>query len=114
MNRETWWVRKDDPVLSPGDLKKDPDKHGGLSLHMAAAIYDGVTTILLQDREYKGGGHCCVSIQVTSRDVVARILAAGKIEILSNGYWLNIRSNGVKPVFHGTDEAIPVWRGGLV
>lgn len=108
MIRETWFVNTKEEILRPEVLAGNPDKYGGMSMHMISAVHNEVVTIPLVG-EY--GGH--VSIQATSNDVIDRILADGRVDILSEGYWCSIRSEKIKVVYFGTDEEIPMWRGGI-
>lgn len=110
MNRKTWWVRPDEEVLYPETLKSNPDKYGGMGVHMANAIRSGVITIPLQDNDpaTNPGAWGCVSIQVTDTDAANRIIKDGKVDIVSDrAYWYSILDT--TPVFHGTDEPIPLW-----
>jgi hypothetical protein len=106
MKTQTWYVRKEEKIIYPEDLKKNPDEHGGLGIHMMCAINDKVITIPLKDNDGDGGGGC-VSIQVTDKKVAKRIEKEGKVDILSKGYWVDI--NNTTPVFFGTKEPIPMW-----
>lgn len=101
LQRETWEVDKEHEIIFPSDLAKNSDKHGGMGLHMAAAIRDNVITIPLRS------GCDCVCIQVTNESAAKRICRDGKVDLLSNGYWTAITST--TPVYHGTDVEIPVW-----
>lgn len=108
MRRETWFVDSKEEVLRPEMLLRDPDRYGGLGMHMLSAIQNGIVTIPL-----KGEYGACVGIQVSDNEAVDRILADGKVNILSDGYWCSIHSDKIKVVYFDTDEAIPLWKGGV-
>jgi hypothetical protein len=101
LKRETWKVCKDQELIYSKDLASDPDEHGGMGMHMAAAIRDKVITIPL----HEGCSH--VSIQVTDPYVASKIVSDGKVDVLAAGYWVDITR--VKVVYHGTDVEIPRW-----
>jgi hypothetical protein len=105
--RQTWYVRKEDGVITAADLKRDPNKYGGAGAHMHAAIMDGVITIPLTAAVPPEIYGSCVSIQVTDVRVARKILRAGKVDIISKGYWVCV--NSVLVVYHGTDTEIPRW-----
>ena len=108
---ETWYVDKVKVIL-PTDLKKNPDKHGGLGLHMRAAINEGVISIPLVDNPSLGAGSH-ISLKTTDVNVAERLVNDGMVDIHSDGsYWLQL-GDKAKPYFHGTDEVIEVWKGGL-
>lgn len=106
MDRKTWYIPPDEEVILPEDLKKDPDKYGGLGFHMICAIQDGVITIPLCDTPNSSTGSC-VSMQTCDPDAAKRIVKEGCVDILSKGYWMCI--NDTVPVFHGTEDPVPVW-----
>lgn len=103
---ERFYLRKDDPVILPDALKADPDKHGGLGLHMLNAIRNGVITIPLTDNP-QGGCGSCVSIQTTNIEDALRIVQDGGVDVHANGYWCSILA--AVPTFAGTDEPVPMW-----
>ena len=105
MTTENWMINEDKDILTPEKLKADPDKYGGLGMHMIAAIQDGVVTIPLQNGS-------CVNIQTADSAAVKRIIADGGVTIISEGYWCDIRTTNV--YFLNTEDSIPIWKGGLV
>jgi hypothetical protein len=106
MKTERFYLRKNAPVITPTMLRDNPDAYGGLGIHMLNAINSGVITIQLTNNP---DGECgsCVAIQVNSEAAANRIVNDNGVEIQSSGYWGSILST--RPVFVGTDEAIPMW-----
>lgn len=102
--RERWYVRGE--VLTPEVLSADPDKYGGLGLHMLASIRAGVVTIPLEN----GGYHVSIPLQ---KEIADRVLQDGGIDIESEAYWGNILSDKIRRLFAGTDEDIPLFKVGL-
>ena len=103
---ERFYLKKNNPVITPTMLRKNSEAYGGLGIHMLNAIREGVITIQLTN-DPAGGCGSCVSIQVTSEEAAHRIVKDNGVEIQSKGYWVSILST--RPVFVGTDEAIPMW-----
>jgi hypothetical protein len=106
MKTERFYLRKDDHPITAAMLREDPDKYGGLSIHMLNAIQSGVTTIPLTS-DPSGGCGSCVSIQVTSEEIARRVISDNGVDIQSKGYWCSILN--ARPVFVGTDEPVPMW-----
>lgn len=106
MNTERFYLRKGKEVITPSMLRADPNKYGGLGLHMLNAIQSGVITIPLTDNP-DGGCGSCVSIQVTAEETATRIIADNGVEIRSIGYWISILNT--LPVFVGTKIPVPMW-----
>jgi len=100
-SRETWQVNKEEPIIYPEDLAARPGDFGGMGVHMMCAVQDRVITIPI----HRDGSH--VSVQTSDIEATKRIERDGAVDILSNGYWCNIRST--VPVFLGTNEPVPVW-----
>lgn len=107
MKTERFYLRKNDPVIFPADLQADPDKYGGLGIHMLNAIRSGVITIPLTS-DPNGGCGSCVSIQTTDAKAARRVVRDNGIDIESKGYWVSILST--VPCFVGTNEPFPQWR----
>jgi len=72
MAREFWKVEGE--ILTPGVLKNDPDKYGGLGMHMVACIGKEIVTIPLKF------GCQGVSIPVSKEDS-ERIIKDGGVDI---------------------------------
>lgn len=106
MDRETWYVCTDEEVITPEKLKDNPDKYGGLGMRMIAAIESGIVTIPIHDGH---SGHC--ALQLSDKDAINRILAEGKVDVCSSGFWSCITSRNVSVYFHGTIILIPLWGG---
>lgn len=106
MKSERFYLRKADPPITAAMLKADPDKYGGLGVHMLHAIQEGVITIPLTS-DPQGGSGSCVSIQVISDEIAERIIRDNGVDVQSDRYWVNILST--RPVFVDTDEAVPMW-----
>ena len=104
MTRERWLISGE--VLTPEVLSSDPDKYGGLGLHMLASIKAGVVTIPLTNN----GSH--VSIPV-SRVVADKVISEGGIEIESNHWWSSVLSDKIKLFFIGSDKEVPLYKVGL-
>jgi len=99
---EQWDVDKSQQVIYPQDLIDDPDKFGGMGVHMKLSIERGIVTVPI-----KNGGFC-VSIPVSQIDA-ERIVKDGSIDIYSDGYWSSIIS--VECMFKNTQEKISLLRG---
>ena len=97
---ETYKVDAENRPITPEMLKANPDKYGGLSLHMLSSIQKGVVTVPLHN------GCTYVSIPVPA-EAAMRIVADGEIRIESNAYWCNICSAEVKRYFKDSQEEIP-------
>ena len=110
MKTERFYLKKGEPPITPSMLKDNPDKYGGLGIHMLNAIQSGVITISLTTNP-NGGCGTCVSIQVVSEKVAQRIITDNGINIPSDRYWSSILST--RPVYVGTDEVIPMWGVGV-
>jgi hypothetical protein len=106
MKSERFYLRKGDPVITADMLTTNPDKYGGLGIHMLNAIRNGVITIPLVNNP---DGECgsCVSIQTCSSEDAERIIRDNGVEIQAEGYWCSILST--RPVFVGTQEPIRMW-----
>ncbi len=104
---ERFYLKKNEPPITPTMLRENPDKYGGMGLHMLHAIQEGVITINLIDNPTGGNCGSCVSIKVQDEEVANRIIRDNGVDIQSKGYWVSIHST--RPVFVGTDEAIPMW-----
>jgi hypothetical protein len=95
-----WKVDPGREVTTAAMLADDPDKYGGLGMHMAACIAQGVVSVPLTD------GVFSVSINVTAR-AAERILADGGIRI-EKKHWVNVNSPNLARRFLTTDEEVPI------
>jgi hypothetical protein len=102
ITKEIWKVSKKEPVMTPEELTKNSDKHGGLGSHMYQFIKMGIVTIPLV-----GPHGAAVGIPV-SRESADRILKEGEILIEAEDYWSSITSSKVKKYFKDTREEIPM------
>lgn len=107
MKTERYYIVKSEPPITAAMLRENPDKYGGLSIHMLNAIQSGVITIPLTDNPTGGDFGSRVSIQVVSEEAAQRVIADNGVDVQSKGYWCSILST--RPVFVGTDEPVPMW-----
>ena len=100
MAKKFWKV--DGEILTPEVLQADPDKHGGMGIHMHICIKTGVVTVPLSD------GSCHVSAPVTA-EAAQRIAEDGGVDINDSPYWNSIHT--AKVFFKGTEEQIITQHG---
>jgi hypothetical protein len=90
-------------------LRENPEKFGGLSLHMLSAIEDGVFTIELINMPPPATAGTVVSIQTSIAEHAHRLIREGCIDVLCDGWWSSIYTDKIKTVFHGTDTTFIRW-----
>lgn len=97
-----FWKRTEEKVIFPEDLKKDPDKFGGPSLHMAISIVKGIVTVPISNECWH------VSLPVSFIDA-KRICNDGGVDISTKKHWCSIHNADV--YFSGTLDKVELIRG---
>jgi len=102
MKLKRWSVTPNKEVIFPENLITDPEKYGGVGMHMMISIEKGIVTVPINN------GSCHVGLPLSLNDV-RRVIKDGGVDIDEERYWCSIFNT--KVFFKGTDKQVTLIRG---